>query len=182
MLEIRIHGRGGQGAVTTSRVLAHAAVLEGKYGQSSQIPLGDRRGAPVMAFTRIDDRPIHLRGNIKNPDLLIILDPSLVYVVDMISDLREGGSIIVNSPKELGFIQPTTYVDATSIAIKNIGQPIVNASILGAFSAATGLVSVDSILQAFASTFSKRLKGERLERNLRAIRETHEEVMKHAVH
>ncbi len=182
MLEIRIHGRGGQGAVTTSRVLAHAAVLEGKYGQSSQIPLGDRRGAPIMAFTRIDDRPINLRGNIKNPDLLIILDPTLVQVVDMVSDLKEDGKIIANSPVEMSFTHPTTYVDATSIAIKHIGRPIVNASILGAFSAATGLVSPDSIEQAFISTFSKRLKGEKMEQNLRAIRETHEEVLKHAVH
>lgn len=180
MIEIRVHGRGGQGAVTTSRVLAHAAVLEGKYGQSSQIPLGDRRGAPVVAFTRIDERPIHLRGNIKNPDLLIVLDPTLVYVMDMVSDLKEEGRIIINSPKELDFKQPTTYVDATSIAMKNIGQPIVNASILGAFSAATGLVSVESVEEAFVSTFSKRLHGERMEKNLRTIRETYEEVIKHA--
>ena len=182
MLEIRIHGRGGQGAVTTSRVLAHGAVLEGKYGQSSQIPLGDRRGAPVMAFTRIDDRPIHLRGNIKNPDLLIILDPTLVHVVDMVSDLKKEGSIIVNSPKELDFVHATTYVDATSIAIKHLGQPIVNASILGAFSAATGLVSLESIEEAFISTFSKRLQGERMEKNIAAIRETYKEVANHAVH
>jgi 2-oxoacid:acceptor oxidoreductase gamma subunit (pyruvate/2-ketoisovalerate family) len=182
MIEIRIHGRGGQGAVTTSRVLAHAAVLEDKYGQSSQIPLGDRRGAPVVAFARIDERPIHLRGNIKTPDILIILDPTLVHVVDMVSDLKEEGRIIINSPQELDFVQPTTYVDATSIAIKHIGQPIVNASILGAFAAATGLVSVDSVEKAFTSTFEKRLKGGRLEKNIDAIRETYEEVMKHAVH
>ncbi len=178
MIEIRSHGRGGQGAVTSARVLALAAVKEGKFGQASQTLLGDRRGAPVMAFTRIDDKRIGLRGPIQRPDYLIVLDPTLVKAIDLSADLKESSQIIINSPKNLGFKHQTTYVDATSIAIKNLGRPIVNTSMLGAFAAATQLVSLASVVEAFLELFGEKFSPQQVKTNSKTIEETYNEVRK----
>jgi pyruvate ferredoxin oxidoreductase gamma subunit len=176
MIEIRAHGRGGQGAVTSSRVLALAAEKQGKFGQASQSMLGDRRGAPVSAFTRIDDKKIGLRGPILHPDYLIVLDHTLAQAVDLEADLKESGMIVINAHKDLGFKHKTTYVDATSIAIKNLGRPIVNTSMLGAFAAATNIVSLDSVLSAFLELFGEKFSPDQVQTNCKTIEETYHEV------
>jgi 2-oxoacid:acceptor oxidoreductase gamma subunit (pyruvate/2-ketoisovalerate family) len=180
MIEIRFHGRGGQGAVVASKVLAVAFFHENLYVQSFPAFGVERRGAPVMAFLRVDQRPIRLRINIYEPDHIVILDPTLIGAIDVTSGLKKNGWIIINSHQPLeafgdlkGFRKAT--VDATSIAIRNgLGSrtnPIVNSAILGAFSKATGLVGVDSI----ALAIREEVPGKKNE-NAKAAREAYTEV------
>jgi 2-oxoacid:acceptor oxidoreductase gamma subunit (pyruvate/2-ketoisovalerate family) len=157
VLEIRFHGRGGQGSVIAAELLARAAFKEGKDVQSFPFFGVERRGAPVAAFTRIDDRPIRLRTSITAPDIVIVLDPSLLRTVAVTAGAKPGGLLLVNTdrtPDALGlpFKGRTATVDATSIAIAHgLGsktQPIVNTAILGAFAKVGGAVSIGSVVAA----------------------------------
>jgi 2-oxoisovalerate ferredoxin oxidoreductase gamma subunit len=157
MIEIRIHGRGGQGAVIASEVLAAAFFKEGKYVQAFPAFGVERRGAPVAAFTRVDDQPIRIRHFIYEPDHILILDPTLMKNTDVDSGLKENGWILINTdraPKV--FSQFSRFrvatVDANRIALEyKLGSPtapIVNTAILGAFSKITGLITIKSIIEA----------------------------------
>ncbi len=158
MVEIRMHGRGGQGAVIACKILAAALFIEGKFAQSFPAFGVERRGAPVQAFTRIDDKPIHLRTEIYEPDHLVVLDPTLLQTIDVTSGLKEGGKILINSPFAADqFDLPDRFlvrtVDASHIAVENhLGSkshPIVNTAILGAFSRfMDDIVGIDAIEQA----------------------------------
>lgn len=166
MLEIRFHGRGGQGAVTASRILALAAFNEGKYVLSFPFFGTERRGAPVTSFTRIDEKRIFLRTQIYDPDVIVVLDPSVMKSTDVAKGLREGGKMVINSTRQPGsFDLPydIATVDATSIAIRhslgNRANPIVNTAILGAFASATGTVSVDSIVAATREASPRHKEG-----------------------
>jgi 2-oxoacid:acceptor oxidoreductase gamma subunit (pyruvate/2-ketoisovalerate family) len=154
MIEVRIHGRAGQGAVIASKVLAVAVFREGRYVQSFPSFGVERRGAPVAAFTRIDDEPVRIRCQIYNPDHVMVLDPSLMQVVDVTAGLKEGGWILINSeqpPSAFGL--PEQYrvatVDANAIAVKyRLGPqtaPIVNTAILGAFARITKMVGLEAV-------------------------------------
>lgn len=159
MIEIRFHGRGGQGAVVASKILANAAFREGKYVQSFPQFGVERRGAPVTAFLRIGEsgEDLFVRSHIYEPDHLIVLDPTLIQAIDVFEGLKEGAIVLINSadpPESFGI--PKNYnvatVDASQIAAKHkLGsptQPIVNTAILGAFVKITGIVSLDSLLAA----------------------------------
>ncbi len=157
MVEIRMHGRGGQGAVVACKILASALFKEGKFAQSFPAFGVERRGAPVQAFTRVDDKPIHLRTEIYEPDLLVVLDPTLLYTIDVTSGLKEGNKILINSPKpardfEISQKYDVKTVDASRIAVANqlgsVSNPIVNTAILGAFSKFTGVIGIRAILAA----------------------------------
>ncbi|MEZ5339199.1 MAG: 2-oxoacid:acceptor oxidoreductase family protein [bacterium] len=157
MRELRIHGRGGQGAVIASKVLAVAIFHEGRWVQSFPAFGVERRGAPVTAFLRISDAPVRLRCEVTAPHDLIVLDPTLLDAIDITSGLRPGGSILINThrtPEELAQIGPfrIATVDASGIALRHrLGsrtQPIVNTAIIGAFSAFSGLVSLDAVAEA----------------------------------
>lgn len=176
MIEIRSHGRGGQGAITSARVLAYAAVKEGRFGLASQTIMGDRRGAPVTAYTRIDDRKIVARSPITTPDYLIVLDPTLILAVDLESDLKAEGEIIINATKDLGFAHRAIYVDATSISLKHLGRPVVNTAMLGAFAAATGVVGLDAVVAAAEEMLTYRLDAGDIAANAAVIREAFGEV------
>ena len=143
--KIRIHGRGGQGAVTFAHMIAMAATYDKKYGQSSQAQTWDRRGTPIEGYARIGDKPIRERGFIMDPDYVVLLDPTLVGGVDLEAGLGKHGVIIANSDKSLTFEHQASYVDATTIALEKLGTPITNTVMLGAFAAVTGLVSLESI-------------------------------------
>ena len=180
MIEIRIHGRGGQGAVIASKVLAAAVFKEGKYVQSFPAFGVERRGAPVMAFTRIDDQPVRIRCQIYEPDHIVVLDPTLLESVDVTAGLKEGGWILINSDQRPAtFDLPAKYrvatIDANSIAIKyKLGPksaPIVNTAILGAFARATGTVSLETLAEAVREAVP--LKPEE---NVAATREAYLEV------
>jgi 2-oxoacid:acceptor oxidoreductase gamma subunit (pyruvate/2-ketoisovalerate family) len=160
MIQIRFHGRGGQGSVVASQILVEAAFREGKYVQAFPYFGVERRGAPVTAFAKIDEKPIRDRSEIYTPNYVIVLDPSLVTVVNVIEGLKEDGMVLVNTEKKpselgLGSVKNIATVDATGIAIKHgLGSrtaPIVNSAILGAFSKASGIVSLDSLTDSILS-------------------------------
>lgn len=157
MIEICFHGRGGQGAVVASKILAVALFSEGKYVQSFPAFGVERRGAPVMAFTRVDGEYIDLRCEIYDPDHVIVLDPSLLESIDVTKGLKEGGTILVNSDRvPSGFQQFDKFsvatIDASAIAVEHgLGtrqHPIVNTAILGAFAKQSGLIRLDSVVAA----------------------------------
>ncbi len=157
MIEIRMHGRGGQGGVIAAKILASAIFKEGRFAQSFPSFGVERRGAPVLAFTRVDDKPIRLRTAIYEPDHLIILDATLIKFTNVFSGLKRGGTILVNTFSPLStFNFPEDYtaaaVDAAGIAVRHgLGtksMPIVNSSILGAFARFSGVVGIDAIVEA----------------------------------
>jgi len=180
MVEIRFHGRGGQGAVVASEILAAALFLEGKYVQAFPAFGVERRGAPVTAFLRVDSKPIRLRCQIESPDHVIILDPTLIAAVDVTAGLKEGGMILISSDRppeafSLGDGWLVATVDAGAIALKHgLGtrtNPIVNTAILGAFARLTKLVNLESITEAIREGVPMRP-----EENVAAAREAYESL------
>lgn len=180
MKEIRIHGRGGQGSVTAAELLAVAAFADGKFSQAFPAFGVERRGAPVQAFTRINNEPIRLRSQIYEPDYVIVQDPTLLEVVDVASGLKEDGVLIINSDFDADKFDINTKakimtVNATKIALDIIGRPIVNTVLLGAFAGATGEIEPESIMEAV----KERFPGKVGERNAAAIQEAYK-MMKEA--
>jgi 2-oxoacid:acceptor oxidoreductase gamma subunit (pyruvate/2-ketoisovalerate family)/2-oxoacid:acceptor oxidoreductase delta subunit (pyruvate/2-ketoisovalerate family) len=170
LIEIRFHGRGGQGAVTASRVLAIAAFIEGHHSQSIPMYGTERRGAPVTAFVRIGEKNRMVRSLVHKPDYLVVLDPLLRNTVDITEGLKPGGTIIINSavpPEEIEFTSEykVATVDATKIALETIGRPITNTAILGAFSKGTGEIKLESLIQAVRMEMSDRMA----ETNIKAL-------------
>jgi len=157
MIEIRFHGRGGQGTVVASKVLADALAKEGNYVQAYPEFGVERRGAPVFAFIRIDDKPIYDKSRIYEPDHVVVVDPTLVEAIDVTDGIKEGGVIIINSDKKpeefkiAGKFRVTT-INATEIAVKHklgtLAAPIVNTAIVGAVVKILGLTRLDSLLAA----------------------------------
>ncbi len=174
MIEVRFHGRGGQGAVTAARMLAEAAFLEGKYAQAFPFFGAERRGAPVVAFARLDSKPIRIRSQIYHPDHVVVLDPTLLRTVNVTEGLKPEGVLILNSkgPPQGLRAGKVVWVDATSIAMEEMGAPITNMAMLGAYVRATEQVSLDSVLRAVGEYF----KGGAGERNQRAITRAYEEA------
>ena len=166
MLEIRVHGRGGQGAVIASEILATAAFYEGKHVSSFPYFGVERRGAPVTAFTRIDTKPIRVKSQIYNPDHVIVLDHSLVNTVNVTAGLKNDGLILINTvknPEDFKFnIKTVATVNASEIALKHsLGShsaPIVNTSILGAYAAVSGVISLDSLKKAINENVSRMVE------------------------
>ncbi|KZX10107.1 pyruvate synthase subunit PorC [Methanobrevibacter filiformis] len=157
MIEIRFHGRGGQGAVTAAEILAKAAFEDGNYSQAFPHFGVERRGAPVMAFTRINDKPILSRYQIYDPDYVIVLDDGLVEVADVFSGLKDEGSIIINTQNEKQPKDCIYPIDATGIALENLGVPIINTVLLGAFAKHSGEVSLNSIIKIIKETFPGKI-------------------------
>lgn len=162
MYEIRFHGRGGQGAVMAAQALAEAAVLEGYHAQAFPYFGAERRGAPVRAFARIDKMKISMKSQIYEPDILVILDESLLDIEPVAEGLKPGGRAVINSAKppeeiDLGMEVQCASVDATTIALETIKASIVNTSILGAFAKIEDIVPLESILNAIMNRFGEKL-------------------------
>lgn len=168
MFEVRIHGRGGQGAVTAAEMLSVAAFLEGKHAQAFPSFGSERTGAPVISFCRIDDKEIRRREPVDEPDGLIVQDPTLLKVIDVFQGLKPGGYALVNSNRTLeelglnataGRLLPgrLRLVPATELAMKHIGRPFPNAVLLGAFAALTGLVQLTSVMTAIRQAFPGKI-------------------------
>ncbi len=176
MIEVKFWGRGGQGAVTATELLAVAATMEGKHAQAFPFFGVERRGAPVKSFCTIDDKPIRIHQYVYNPRHIVILDSSLSSRPDILEGFDEDGIVIVNTskPKEKISLKAKNLfvVDATAIALKHIGQPIVNTAMLGAFIKATKLVSIESVKEAIKERFPAKLA----EGNIRAIEECYNET------
>jgi pyruvate ferredoxin oxidoreductase gamma subunit len=179
LTEIRWHGRGGQGAVTSAELVAKAAIDEGKYAQAFPAFGAERRGAPIVAFVRISaDKPIRIRAEVTDPDIVIVLDPSLLRVVDITAGIKASGMLVVNSKKqpeqiekELGYNHSLATVDATAIARELLGVNIVNTSMIGALLKATGVVELESLFEPLRQRF-----GRLAERNIDAMKRAYEET------
>lgn len=179
MIEVRFHGRGGQGAVTSAELVALAAISEGKNAQSFPSFGPERRGAPVMSFTRVSDEPIRLRSGIREPDVVVVLDPALIVVGGALSGLKKDGIIVVNTKKKLADIKKEfsithrmAVVDATKIAMELLGLPITNTTMIGALVKATGIVKIESLTEPLHHRF-----GRIAEKNIQVCQKAFEETL-----
>ncbi len=177
MNEIRVHGRGGQGAVTAARMLATAFVAQGQYVANFPMYGFERRGAPVVAFTRVDNKPIMIKSQIYEPNCLLLIDPGLFTLPTLFSGLKPGGFLIANLKKEIKDkphpnLAIMGTVDAASIAMQEIGRDVPNTSLLGAFAAATGWIDLKYILGCLGEYF----EGAMLEKNIKSAQRGFNEV------
>lgn len=179
MVEIRLHGRGGQGAVTSAEMLALAAIEEGRHAQAIPSFGPERRGAPVAAYARMDDEPIRLRTNIYRPDFVLVLDPSLLGLPAVRAGLKPNGMIIANTPageaeaREVlkGYLGRLALVDATAIAYRVLKRPITNTAMLGALVRAVGTPRLESFVEPLRERF-----GPGADRNIEALKAAYEET------
>lgn len=184
MIDIRIHGRGGQGAVNASKILAWGFFLTGKYVQSFPFFGVERRGAPVYAYTRVSDTPIRLRCMIKEPDILLVLDPHLALLEDTYTGFKEGGVGVLNIPGFAATLPETALkgnifaVDGTDIALRySLGEPtapIVNTVMTGAYAKATGHLTLAVIAEAIEKVLDKSHK-----RDVEAAKAAYSEVKRY---
>ena len=185
VLQIRIHGRGGQGVVTAAEMLSIAAFRQGRHAQAFPSFGSERTGAPVVAFCRIDDRDIRLREPIVAPDVVIVQDATLLHQVDVFQGLKTEGWVLINSrrtPAELGLgeLQQRLHagrmavVPASEIALRHLGRPLPNAALLGGFGALTGLVALDAVLAAIGEKFAGKVAAA----NAAAAAEAHDWVVR----
>jgi pyruvate ferredoxin oxidoreductase gamma subunit len=182
--EIRWHGRGGQGVVTAGELLAEAAMEEGKYFQAFPDYGPERMGAPIKSFTRISDAPLHIRCQIQEPHVVMVLDGSVMAVVDVTEGLRPGGVVLINtsgSPSQMRQRLNLTggqvvTIDATRIALDTIGRNIPNTPMLGALVRATKLVQMDSIIELIEHRFGAKFPRSVVEANVKAVNRAFEEA------
>ena len=181
MLQIRIHGRGGQGVVTAAEMLSIAAFEQGRHAQAFPSFGSERTGAPVVSFCRIDDKPIRSREPISTPDALIIQDAHLLHQVDVFQGLKPEGSVLINSSHSLAELGLDDLagryaagrmitLPATEIALRHLGRPLPNAVLLGGFAAQTGLITLEAVIHAIHDKFT----GAVAERNAAAATEAYE--------
>ncbi|MCB1493304.1 MAG: 2-oxoacid:acceptor oxidoreductase family protein [Rhodobiaceae bacterium] len=170
MIEYRIHGRGGQGSVAAAYLLASTAFEAGYLCQAFPAFGAERRGAPVTAFVRVDDHPILLRSQVRNPDYLIVQDDTLLMDAGITAGLKSGGSMIINSMRTSEEVSETfgcraLCIPATKMAVEKIGRPIPNTALLAALMSLTGRFPIS----ALGTALTKRFSGTTLERNLQLI-------------
>src|SRR5579884_2796657 len=172
MVQVRFHGRGGQGVVSAAEMLSVAAFIEGRSAQAFPSFGSERMGAPVTSFCRIDDKPIRLREPIITPDILVIQDPTLLHQRNLLEGLAPDGYVLLNSARTfegLPLIQPRNFVAghfqtlaATEIALHHLGRPMPNSVLLGGLAALTGLVKLESICAAIRSKFKGNVAGKNI--------------------
>jgi len=184
MYEIRVHGRGGQGAVLAGGILAGALVLEGKYVIAVPSFGFERRGAPVASYLRLDDREIRQMTNIYNPDCILCIDPTVARAVNIFEGIKENAVLVQTTSKPLGELKPPQRValvglcDAISIALEIFKRPITNTIMLGAFARTTGLVSLDSLRAAVQES---EFRDAGLEQNLAALERGYNSTQVHQI-
>lgn len=183
--EIRWHGRAQQGIVTAAKVLAEAALSSGKYVQAFPEFGPERMGAPVRAFNRISSEVIRLHGSVANPSIVLIVDPTLIGTVDVTEGTPDNAVFIINTPKTADEMRKNISVnksakvwtiDASKISIDCIGRHIPNTPMLGALAKATGVVSVDAVIDDFKENYAKKYSPQVIEGNLKAIKQGFEQV------
>ena len=184
MYSVRIHGRGGQGVVTSAELLSLAAFLEGRHAQAIPSFGSERTGAPVVSFCRIDDREIRLREPIAAPDALIVQDPTLLHQADVFAGLVPGGRVLLNSSRTAetlgvaGLDAQILTVPASELARTHLGRPLPGPAMLAAFAALTGVVSLESVLAAIRDRF----KGAAGAGNAAAAQAAHAFALREGVH
>ena len=184
LTEIRWHGRGGQGAVTAAKLVAELALGQKKYFQAFPEYGPERSGAPLVAFTRVSDEPIQIYAGIEHPQIVVVLDPSLLAIVEVTKGAPADAIVLVNSemtPAELrkhyhleGFRYYT--IAATRIAVETIKRPIPNTPMVGALTRITGLFAIDEVVEFLRVDFSKKFPPKVVEGNINAITRSYEEV------
>jgi pyruvate ferredoxin oxidoreductase gamma subunit len=168
VFQVRVHGRGGQGVVTTAELLSIAAFTEGKHAQAFPSFGSERMGAPVVAFCRIADKPIRTREPVTEPDALIIQDPTLLHQVEVFAGLGAGGFLLINSAHDLAGLGLAEFarelsperlltVPATRLALEHLGRPLPGAVLLGGLAALTGIVALESVVSAIAERFDGKI-------------------------
>jgi pyruvate ferredoxin oxidoreductase gamma subunit len=186
VFQVRIHGRGGQGVVTASEMLALAGFVEGRHAQAFPSFGSERMGAPVASFVRLSDDPVRVREPVLAPDAVIVQDVTLLRQVDVFAGLQPDGYVVVNSvhsPEQLdlcpqlrhAFPGHVVTVPASEIAARHVGRPVPSAALLGAFAALTGVVAIGSVVSAV----QQRLPGRVGQANAAAATETYELVRAH---
>jgi pyruvate ferredoxin oxidoreductase gamma subunit len=186
LTEIRWHGRAGQGLVTAGELLAEGALEDDKYFQAFPDYGPERMGAPIKAYTRISDEPIDVHYQILNPEIVVVVNPNLLGVVDVVEGITEDGVVIVNSPetprvlrKKLGLegsgVRVFT-VDATGIALDTLKRDIPATLMMGAIIRATNLISLDNAIDVIKAKLGEKLRGEIVEANVTALRRAYDEV------
>ena len=179
LIEIRWHGRGGQGAVTSAEMLARAAILEGKYAQAFPSFGPERRGAPVLAFVRIDSKqPVRVRAEITEPDVVVVLDSGLLSIMNVAAGLKAGGVVVINTKDNVEQLRKAfgndcllATVDASGIAREVLGVPITNTTMIGAVVKATGVIKLESLIEPLKHRF-----GRLAEKNIEAVRKGYEQT------
>jgi pyruvate ferredoxin oxidoreductase gamma subunit len=182
-VEVRWHGRGGQGVVTASELLAGAALAEGKYLQAFPEFGPERMGAPIRAFTRISDEPIEIHSHVYTPDVVVVLDPTLLNNPMITEGLSDEGKLIVNYSGTVDEVRKITkfmgriyVVDATKIAVETIGRPIANTCCVGALVKVTGLVTLDQAEAQVRNMLQTKIGEKATNANIEALRRAHKEV------
>jgi len=182
LIEIRFHGRGGQGVVTSADILAVAAFKEGKYTLSFPMFGAEKRGTPVSSFLRISDKPIVVRDEIYNPDYVVVLDPTVMDSVKVAEGIKENGMIIANYPRspeelkrKLGVNVKTITINATKLAINILGRPITNTAMVGALIGATNLVKLETLKETILEWFENK---EIAEKNVKLVETAYNMIKK----
>ena len=184
LTEIRWHGRGGQGAVTAAKMVAELALGEGKYFQAFPEYGPERSGAPIVAFTRVSDAPIQVYSGIEHPQIVVVLDSSLLKIVDVTNGAPDDAIVLVNSErspaqlrKDSGLKDGRLYtIAATRIAVETIKRPIPNTPMVGALTRITGLFDIDDVVTFLREDFGKKFPPKVVEGNIAAITRSYEEV------
>lgn len=180
IIEIRWHGRGGQGAVTSAELVAHAAIGEGQYAQAMPSFGPERRGAPVLAYNRVSlNTPIRTRAPVMEPDIVVVLEPGLLTISDVTTGLKENGTIVINSTKnvedlitDIGCTWRLAVINGTSIAKELLGVPIVNTTMIGALIKASGIIKLESLEEPIKERF-----GAKAMNNINACKRAYDEVV-----
>ena len=184
LTEIRWHGRGGQGVVTAGKLLAETAMGTGQYFQAFPDYGPERMGAPIRAYTRLSSGPITIHAQIEKPNVVLVLDPTLLGVVPVTEGLKDDGTLLVNTaltPAEVreatGFKTGKVFVvNASHIAIEEMGREITNTPMIGAFARATGIFEIGDLAEQLRAWFGKKISAEMVDANVRAMRRAADEV------
>jgi pyruvate ferredoxin oxidoreductase gamma subunit len=182
VIEIRWHGRGGQGTVTAAKALAEAALVSGKYIQAFPDYGPERMGAPIRVYNRISPDEITIHCPVRTPNIVVVLDPSLLGAVDVLEGASDNAVILVNthhSPDDLGFDtagRPLYTVDASKISLECIGRVMPNTPIMGALVKATDIITLDNLVEHIREVFGKKFSTDIIEGNVKAINRAYEEV------
>ncbi len=183
VFEIRIHGRGGQGAKTASQFIAEAGLGEGKKIQAFPEYGPERAGAPVKAYTRISDKPITTYAPITCPDLVMVIDPTLMQTINVTEGLTEEGILLVNTPKnpeeirnETGFKGKIYTVDATKISIDTVGKNLPNTPMLGAFVKVSGKIPLSAVEESINKKFLKKLGKEKTKATIEGVKIAYDDI------
>lgn len=185
MTEVRWHGRGGQGAVTAAKVLAEVAMKTGKHVQAFPDYGPERSGAPLRAYNRISDSVLRLHAAVKNPGVVVVIDPSLLATVDVTEGAAPDAVFVINTnhcPADIKKLlkienQKVFTVDASKIALETIGRPIPNTPMLGALAKATGIVTLEDLLDDVKRSFGKKFSEQIINANLEAVKRAYQEVV-----